>query len=140
MLIGEYQHNIDKKGRVFIPAKLREDLGEVFFVTKGLDNTCLFIYPQAEWDKLGAGIRTLPMKDSMRLQRFLFGDAAEMECDAQGRVCIPQKLRGYAELEGATTIIGAYNRVEIWNAEKWEKAYEGYSPDSVMDLMEDLKF
>ena len=130
MFIGEYQHILDPKGRVFMPSKFREDLGESFVVTKGLDN-CLFVYPQEEWKDLENKLRTLPLtsKDARAFTRFFFSGAAECELDKQGRILIPANLREYAVLDKDLSIIGVANRVEIWGKERWET----YNSDSNLD-------
>jgi len=127
MFIGEYQHTIDTKGRVFMPVKFREKLGEKFVVTKGLDN-CLFVYPNEEWQNLERKLRTLPLtsKEARAFIRFFFAGAAECEADKQGRILIPSNLREYASLVKEVAIIGVSTRVEIWNRELWEK-YNGQS-------------
>lgn len=141
MLFGEFQHTIDKKGRVFIPAKLREDLGEGFVVCKGLDgNRCLFIYSREEWKKLDEKIQAMPTMKSRKLQRFLYAGATELECDGQGRVLIPQNLREYALLDGSAYIIGVSNHVEIWNTPQWLEESEGNTPEVIAALMEELDF
>lgn len=139
MLIGEFQHNIDAKGRVFIPARFREDLGEHFIITKGLDN-CLFVYSMSEWQILESKIRSLPMSKSRSLQRFFFAGAADVEADKQGRVVISANLRSYASLERDVMIIGASNRVEIWDLASYRKACDGITSDSVAEAMDELGF
>ena len=118
MLIGEYQHNIDAKGRVIVPARFREDLGERFYVTKGLDH-CLFVLPPTEWTKLQEKIMAMPMGKARGIQRFFFSGAAEVEPDKQGRILLPAELRAYAGLEKDVTIIGNRNHAEIWATEVW---------------------
>src|SRR5690554_3808910 len=113
MLIGEFQHNIDPKGRISIPSRFRVDLGERFIVTKGLDN-CLFVYSLDEWGRLEEKIKALPLARSRDLQRFFFSGACEVETDKQGRILIPNNLRTYAGLERDAMIIGASVRAEIW--------------------------
>lgn len=136
---GEYRHTIDAKGRLFIPAKLREVLGEHFVVTKGLDN-CLFAYPQEEWDGLEERIAALPMSKSRRLQRFFVSSASDVDADKQGRILIPPALRGYAGLEHDVTVIGMLNRAEIWDSAAWD-AYSGeLDSESVAEAMEELGF
>jgi MraZ protein len=122
MFMGEYQHSIDAKGRVFIPAKFREGLGENFIVTKGLDN-CLFVYSLPEWRLLEKKLKELPFTkaDTRAFVRFFFAGATECELDKQGRIIIPVSLRSYAELERDIVFIGVSSRVEIWNKEHWEK-------------------
>lgn len=139
MLIGEYQHNMDIKGRVFIPAKLREDLGDSFIVTKGLDN-CLFLYSLTEWQRIEEKIKQIPLSSARGLQRFLFSGAENVEVDKQGRVVIPQKLRVFANLERESVIIGASTRAEIWNPENWESACSDLTTDAIALAMEQLGF
>lgn len=125
MFYGEYQHTIDPKGRVIIPSKFRDDLGEKFIATKGLDN-CLFVYSASEWSNLEAKLRTLPFtdKDVRAFVRFFFAGATECELDKQGRILLPQNLREYAGLDKDIYIIGVSSRVELWDKEKWE-SYNG---------------
>lgn len=141
MLIGEYQHNIDPKGRVIIPSKFREELGEGFIVTKGLDE-CLFVYSRAEWDNLEVKLKTLPLtnKNARAFIRFFFSGATECDVDKQGRVLIPANLRQHAHLEKEVSIIGVSNRVEIWDRNKWEQynSDENISPEEIAENMEFL--
>lgn len=142
MFMGEYQHNIDAKGRVFIPARLREDLGELFVLTKGLDG-CLFAYPCQEWQALEQKLRSLPFtkKDARTFVRFFFSGATECELDKQGRVLIPVNLREHAKLVKEAVIIGVSNRVEIWSALEWEnyKAQVASSYEDIAENMVDLE-
>lgn len=138
MLIGEYQHNIDAKGRIIVPAKFRSDLGCCFYITKGLDG-CLFVLPEAEWKELEEKIHSMPISKARTLQRFFFSGAAEVETDKQGRVLIPQHLRDYAGLEKDITLIGTSSRVEIWNTDEWKKFNANLTEESIaaaMDLLE----
>ena len=102
---GEYRHSIDVKGRLFIPAKLREELGERFTVTRGLDK-CLAIYPENEWNILEERIRALPMSKARDLQRFFFSSAFDAELDSQGRILLPAGLRKFAEITKEAVITG----------------------------------
>lgn len=121
MFMGEYQHNIDAKGRIIVPSRFRDELGESFVVTKGLDK-CLFVYPLGEWKKLEEKLRLLPLTsmDARKFVRYFFAGAVECEVDSQGRIVIPSNLRSYASLEKQIVSIGVADRVEIWNKEKWE--------------------
>jgi MraZ protein len=142
MLMGEFQHNIDKKGRVFIPTKLRADIGETFVVSRALDaSPALFIYSMSEWNKLVEKIAERPFAKVAKLQRFFLANAMEMSCDAQGRICIPQNQRAYAKLQDVSeaTIIGANNHIEIWNSEIWAEETESISQDEIMDLLEECE-
>jgi MraZ protein len=121
MFMGEYQHAIDSKGRLIVPVKFREDLGDNFVVTKGLDN-CLFVYPMNEWKNLEAKLKALPFTkaDARAFVRFFFSGATECELDKQGRILLPVNLREYAQLEKDVVVIGVSSRVEIWSKECWE--------------------
>ena len=136
MLIGEYQHNIDAKGRVAVPSKFRDDLGALFYITKGLDN-CLFVLPQDEWDRLVEKIKTLPISKARGLQRFFFSGAAEVAPDKQGRILI-QQLREHAQLDKEVTFIGTSSRVEIWNSSKWVEFNSELTQESIAEAMDML--
>ncbi len=138
-VIGQYQHNIDAKGRLFIPAKYREELGEAFYVTIGLDG-CLSVYSDAKWADLTAKFDALPIAKA-RSMRALFANAAKCEPDAQGRILIPAKLRRYAALEKEVVINGASKCVELWNPERWAPIEEaGLDPENLAAAMEELGF
>ena len=140
MLIGEYQHSLDTKGRVNFPAKLREDLGESFILSKGLGDPCLFVYSQQEWDKLTEKLNSLPLSKARALQRFLFAGATQVQLDKQGRILIPQNLRDYASLQKDLVIVGASNRAEIWAQEQWEQMCEQVTADMIAQTMDELDF
>ncbi len=129
MLIGEYYHNLDTKGRVSIPSKFRDDLGGTFVLSKGLDN-CLYAYSKDEWEGFQNDLLALRGADGQRVRRFFFSGASECEIDAQGRVVIPPMFRDYAELKKELVIIGVSNRAEIWDKEKWESYISDSSFDS----------
>lgn len=139
LFYGEYQHTIDSKGRVIIPSKFREGLGEKFILTKGLDN-CLFAYSSDEWSNLEAKLKTLPLssRDARAFVRFFFSGATECEADKQGRVLIPQNLREYALLEKDVYIIGVSTRVEVWDKAGWENysSDDNLSADKIAEKME----
>ena len=128
MLIGEFEHSLDAKGRLIMPAKLREDIGERFVVTKGLDG-CLFAFSLTEWTNFEEKLKTLPLsnKNSREFTRFFLSGATECEIDKQGRFLIPNNLRQVANLEKEVIIIGVGTRIEIWNKDKWKS----YSNDSI---------
>ncbi|WP_018132735.1 division/cell wall cluster transcriptional repressor MraZ [Effusibacillus pohliae] len=138
MFMGEYQHSIDDKGRLIIPAKFREELGAGFVVTRGLDH-CLFVYPRKEWETLEAKLKSLPLtsSDARAFVRFFFSGASECDLDKQGRVLIPSTLREYAKLERDCVVIGVSNRVEIWAKEAWE-SYSNDAADSFAAIAEKL--
>ncbi len=125
MFMGEWQHTLDTKGRLIIPAKFREQLGERFVVTRGLDH-CLFVYPPDEWSILEEKLKSLPLTqgDARRFVRLLFSGAVECELDKQGRITLPGNLRDYAKLDKNVAVIGVSNRVEIWAKEYWEAYME----------------
>ncbi len=139
MLIGEYQHNIDVKNRVIVPAKFREDLGERFYVTKGLDG-CLFVLSEQGWQDLQEKIVAMPISKARQLQRFFFSGAAEVEPDKQGRILIPQSLREYASIEKDVTFIGTGGRAEIWGTERWAQFNSDLTEDSIAEAMDALEF
>jgi len=139
MLIGEYQHSLDAKGRISFPSKLREALGTSFVVTKGLDN-CLFVYRLEDWKVLEEKTAQLPTSKARQIQRFLFAGAALVEPDKQGRVLLPQKLREHANLGDDVTVIGVSTRVEIWDTERWNALNEELTSESVADAMDELGF
>ena len=139
MLTGQYTHSLDAKGRVNFPAKLREDLGERFIITRGLDN-CLFVYSMEEWALLAAKLHELPISKSAPLNRFFFAGAAEVEPDKQGRVLLPAHLREYAGLERDVTIAGVSNRAEIWDSARWAEQNELLTSESVASAMDELGF
>lgn len=122
MLLGEYQHSLDTKGRLTIPSRLRDGLGERFVVTKGLD-TCLFVYPLPEWTSLEEKLRNLPLTraDARSFVRLLFSGAMECELDKQGRILLAPNLRDHAHLEKDVYLVGVSNRVEIWEKKIWEQ-------------------
>ncbi len=138
MLIGEYEHSLDAKGRLIMPAKIREDIGEKFIVTKGLDG-CLFGFSQNEWNNFEEKLKTLPLtnKNARDFVRFFLSGAIECEIDKQGRFLIASNLREYSNLEKEAVIIGVGTRIEIWNKEKW-KTYnsdENISADEIAENM-----
>lgn len=139
MFMGEYNHTIDTKGRMIIPAKIREQLGDLCIVTKGLDN-CLAIYTAEAWKKISTALQSQSStKASVRaLKRFVFGSAAELEYDKQGRVLIPVPLREYASLDKQAVIVGAGDHVEIWSREKYD-FYDEQVAESMEELVEGLE-
>lgn len=138
MLIGEYEHSIDVKGRLIMPAKLRDDMGEKFIITKGLDG-CLFGFSQNEWANFEEKLKTLPLtsKNARDFVRFFLSGATECEIDKQGRFLIAGNLRQYAHMDKEVVIIGVGTRIEIWNREEWKKynSSENISADSIAENM-----
>ena len=138
MLIGEYEHSIDPKGRIIMPSKLREGLGERFIVTKGLDG-CLFAYSLTEWTNFENKLNALPLtsKEARMFVRSFFAGAIECEVDKQGRILISANLREYAKLEKDVIITGVSTRVEIWSKERLKdnENNEEISPDEIAEKM-----
>ena len=136
-MTGQYAHNIDAKGRLFIPARLREELGQTFHVTVGMDH-CLSIYSDESWAAFTDKVRSLPYSKAKAL-RPLFANAVDCEPDGQGRILIPAKLREYAGLQKEVVVIGSFDRAEIWNAERWAReeamAFDSGSLEQAMEEM-----
>ena len=137
MFMGEFDHTTDPKGRLIVPSKFREELGDTFVVTKGLDG-CLLAYAKPEWDRVTTGLRELSLvnKNGRQFIRFFFAGAAEIEMDKQGRLLIPENLREFAGITKDVVSVGADNKLEIWSKDR----YEGLeTPSDAMDeIMERL--
>jgi MraZ protein len=138
MFMGEYQHNIDNKGRLIVPSKFREHLSDAFVLTRGLDR-CLFGYPLGEWSALEEKLKSLPLtkKDARAFTRFFFSGATECELDKTGRINIPSTLTDYAKLEKECVVLGVSNRIEIWSKSLWED-YFSQSEDSFAEIAENM--
>lgn len=119
--MGEYVHNIDRKGRLIMPAKFRSELGDQIFITRGLDG-CLNVYPLEEWTRLFLQYSTLPLTnaDARIFLRIFMAKACQVEPDAQGRILIPASLIKEVGLDKECLIIGVANHLEIWPKKKWE--------------------
>ena len=141
MLIGEFEHSIDTKGRLVLPAKIKDDLGKEFIVTKGLDG-CLFGYSLEEWNKFEEKLKTLPLTNKITRDfvRFFLSGAVEEETDKQGRFLLPANLREYASLTKDAVIIGVGTRIEIWDKKKWNEynSEENLSVDNIAEKMTEL--
>lgn len=141
MLIGEYSHSIDAKGRIMMPAKLRCDMGDKFILTTGLDGS-LFGFSMTEWTKFEEKLKALPItnKAARTFVRFFLSGATECELDKLGRFLIPSKLREKANLVKDVTIIGTGTRIEIWNTDNWNKetAEENLSIEDIEQNMAEL--
>lgn len=137
MLLGEYFHNIDAKGRIILPSKFRSELGERFIVTKGFDG-CLYGYSVGEWQNIEDKIKTLPQvtgKDVRNFTRFFFSNAIECEIDSQGRILISSSLREFAELTKEVAIIGVSSRIEFWSKAKWQEYNNNQDADDIAEKM-----
>ena len=138
-MTGEYQHSLDSKGRLFMPAKLREELGEVFYITISMDR-CLCAYSSESWDALSERVNAMPYV-KQRKMRPLFAHAARCELDSQGRVLVPQNLRDYANLTKSVTVVGCNNHAELWDSDAWQTVFEEETtPENIAAVMEELEF
>lgn len=138
MFMGEHNHTVDAKGRVIIPAKFREELGDEFVLTLGLDG-CLFVYPNDEWLNFVNELKGLPgSKEARQLQRYFMAGAASCEVDKQGRFLIPQKLREHAGLDKELVLVGVLNKIEIWSKERWESNNTYENMDEIAERMSEL--
>lgn len=138
MFMGEYNHTIDAKGRIIVPAKLREALGEEFVVTLGLDG-CLFAYPKEQWQTFIEELKKLPgSKDARQLQRYFMAGAATCEVDKQGRILIPSKLREQAQLDKDVVFVGVLNKIEIWSKERWDGNNSYENMDEIAEHMSEF--
>jgi len=138
MFLGEYQHNLDTKGRIAIPSKFRQQLSGKAIITRGLDR-CLFVFTSKEWETFAQKIIALPIarSDSRAFTRLMLAEATDVEVDKQGRVLVPAYLREYARLGKEAVITGLYNRFEIWNSDSW-KEYKAKTESSGDDIAEKL--
>ena len=139
--MGEYSHTIDAKGRLIVPSKFREGLGDSFVVTKGFDG-CLYAYDMEEWTKLEEKMKNLPMshKDIRKISRFFLAGATLAEVDKQGRILLPAVLREFAQITKDVVLLGVGNRIEIWSKENWEREENFDDMDEVAERMADMGF
>ena len=141
MFMGEYSHTIDIKGRLIIPSRFREELGETFVVTKGLDG-CLFVFSDEEWKAFEIKLKSLPLtnKNARQFARFFVAGATPCELDKQGRILLPATLREFAGLEKDVVLTGMLNRIEIWSKDKWNEnnSLDDVAMDEIAEQMTDL--
>lgn len=141
MFLGEYEHTIDGKGRLTIPARFRAELAQGMVVTRGLDG-CLLIYPLPEWEKLAAKVNGLPLtkKDARTFTRLIYSGATLCQPDRQGRILLPQYLREYANIDSQGVIIGLFSRLEIWNPQRWQEVRRKVEEegDAIAEQLADL--
>ncbi len=139
MFMGEYNHTIDTKGRLIIPSKFREILGDEFVVTKGLDG-CLFVYDNKEWNVFEEKLKSLPLtnKDARQFARFFLAGAASVEVDKQGRILVPSVLREFADIDKEVVLVGVASRIEIWSKARWEGTADYEDMDEIAEHMADL--
>ncbi len=138
MFMGEYHHNVDDKARIVLPSKFREELGDTFVVTRGLEG-CLFVYSKKEWENIISNLKTLPFtkKDARAFLRFFLSGAIECQADKQGRVALPTPLVTYANIKKECVVIGVNDRLEIWSKDAFDN-YFNENFDDISDLAEDL--
>ena len=141
MFMGEYSHTIDTKGRLIIPSRFREELGETFVVTKGLDG-CLFVFSDEEWKAFEIKLKSLPLtnKNARQFARFFVAGATPCELDKQGRILLPATLREFAGLEKDVVLTGMLNRIEIWSKDKWNEnnSLDDVAMDEIAEQITDL--
>ncbi len=139
MFMSEYNHTIDTKGRLIIPSKFRDQLGDEFVVTKGMDG-CLFVYANEDWNVFEQKLTSLPLinKEARKFARFFLAGAAQVEVDKQGRILLPANLRDFAGLEKDVVLVGVGSRIEIWSRENWENMDADSNMDDIAATMESL--
>lgn len=133
-MTGSFYHNVDAKGRMNFPAKLREVLGDTFWVARGTGDKYLSVYTTEHWREISAQVSELTGPAGESLRRWLFSGASEITTDKQGRILIPQPLRDYADLNKDVVIIGAGKKAEIWERDRWERVNASFDPASVPQL------
>ena len=138
-MTGEYQHTLDSKGRLFIPAKLRDELGDTFYLTVS-DERCLWAYSAESWQSFVDKVRSMPYVDRRKMRPF-FACAAKCDLDAQGRALLPQALRDFAHLTKNVTVVGCDDHAELWNSETWKPVHlEETTPEYIASIMKELNF
>lgn len=138
MFTGTYRHAVDAKGRLFIPVRLREELGETFMVTRGLQS-CLRLYPMKEWEAFSAKIAALPETRAKDVRHYFFANAFDTSLDGQGRVTLPADCRRFASLEKNVVLVGDDTRLEIWDEERWD-ALDAENYGNILPVLEELGF
>ncbi|RJQ28589.1 transcriptional regulator MraZ [Candidatus Parcubacteria bacterium] len=138
MILGEYQHNLDSKGRIAIPAKFREKVASGAIITRGLDS-CLFVFDNKDWEVLAQKLIALPLAqaNSRAFVRLMLAGASDVELDSQGRILIPDYLRRYAGLKKQAVVAGLYNRIEIWDSTRWHE-YKQKTESASQEIAEKL--
>ena len=137
-MYGEFSHTIDSKGRMNFPAKLREELGERFFISKTIGEQCLTVHTEQSWNAIKESLKGKPSKVRLPIERFLFGGACEAEPDKQGRIALPQSLRAYAGLTAEAVVVGMDDHAEIWDKALWEEYCSSTSPEDIAALAEEI--
>ena len=139
MFMGEYNHTVDAKGRLIVPSKFREQLGDEFVVTKGLDG-CIFVYENTEWKALEEKLHALPLTNAnaRKFSRFFLAGATTCEVDKQGRILLPAVLREFAGIDKEAVLVGVGSRIEIWNRDTWNKSNTYDDMEEIAENMEGL--
>ena len=139
MFMCEYSHTVDAKGRLIVPAKFREVLGDAFVICKGLDH-CLYIYSNEDWEAFANQLSTLPLtnKDARGFVRFFLSGASQVEVDKLGRILVPPSLRTFAELDKDVVLAGVGHRIEVWSKERWEGETGSGDMDEIAETMDKL--
>ena len=139
MFMGEYNHTVDAKGRLIVPSKFREQLGEEFVVTKGLDG-CLFVYENTEWKALEEKLHALPLTNAnaRKFSRFFLAGATTCEVDKQGRILLPAVLRDFAGIDKDAVLVGVGSRIEIWRKDTWNQSNTNDDMEEIAENMEGL--
>ncbi|MBQ3154491.1 MAG: division/cell wall cluster transcriptional repressor MraZ [Clostridia bacterium] len=138
MFTGTYRHAIDAKGRLFVPVRLREELGETFMLTRGLQS-CLRLYPMGAWTEFAAKIAALPESKAKEVRHYFFANAFETSLDAQGRVTLPADGRRFASLDKNVVLVGDDTRLEIWDEARWDEL-DAANYDKILPTLEELGF
>ncbi len=139
MFMGEYNHTVDAKGRLIVPSKFREQLGDEFVVTKGLDG-CLFVYENTEWKALEEKLHALPLTNAnaRKFSRFFLAGATTCEVDKQGRILLPAVLREFAKIDKDAVLVGVGSRIEIWSRDVWNQSNTYDDMEEIAENMEGL--
>ena len=137
-MYGEFEHTVDAKGRMNFPAKLRDEFGEHFYISKSFNERCLTVYTEKSWNDLRESLKGKPSKIALPVERFIFGSACEAEPDKQGRIAIAPALRSYAGITSEVVVVGINDRAEIWDKASWEKYNTNTTPDDISAFAEEL--
>ncbi len=137
-MYGEFEHTVDAKGRMNFPAKLREEFGEHFYISKSFNEKCLTVYTKESWEALREKLKGKPSKIALPIERFIFGSACEAEPDKQGRIAIAQALRNYAGIKNEVVVVGMNDRAEIWDKAAWEEYNMKTTPEDIAALAEEI--
>ncbi len=137
-MYGEFEHTVDAKGRMNFPAKLRDEFGEHFYISKSFNEKCLTVYTKGSWEALRESLKGKPSKVALPIERFIFGSACEAEPDKQGRIAIAQALRNYAGIKSEVVVVGMNDRAEIWDKKAWEEYNMKIKPEDIAALAEEI--